>query len=107
MPGPRRTPGLRRFSENQYPVNMVRHEDEIVQRHVWEMGGDLIPASRDNFTKAAEVDFIVNHPAEKAPVVPRADRHEVGPFGRVIVPRQPQPAAAWGFEGSQHGRSHR
>jgi len=77
-----------RSGDDQYPMHMVRHDDEFIQRHLGKMHGDFPPASFDHAACVVPFHRVAHDAPEETRMALGAHRHEIRTGLIVIVPGQ-------------------
>jgi len=80
-----------------YPVHVIRHDDESAQPEVLDVDGDFLPAAHCHLSPAAETHTPRANTAENGPLPVGTDCHEVCASCCVVVVRQPGRAAGRQF----------
>jgi hypothetical protein len=86
MPGP----GL---IEDENPMQMIWHHDKSISLNVREVLWNLLPASPNALANGIHLHLPIHHLAEFAPMLFRANRHEISLSTTVVEPFHPQPLA--------------
>ena len=69
----------------QYPVNMVRHDDELIDPNLADVVREILPGGIDFVPELVQQHRAIDDLAEQAPPTDRACRHEVRAGRRVVV----------------------
>src|SRR3990172_2975105 len=74
--------------DDDYAVDMIRHDDECIGVHGGEMARDVLPPSKDAFTIFIQANLATHDFPEQARPIVRTDANEICSGLGVIVPLQ-------------------
>lgn len=77
------------LDDKKNTVNMVGHHHQRVQRHLWKMIGNLIPAGLGRSTRIIQPHLAINDITEQAFMPMRTNGDEIRPGRGIIVSRKP------------------
>jgi muconolactone delta-isomerase len=70
-------------------MDMIGHHDECIQRHMWEMVGDFIPAILSSVTGIVQLHDSINDITEQIFMTMGADGNKIHPTRCIIMAWQP------------------
>ncbi|WP_185716198.1 hypothetical protein [Larkinella knui] len=73
-----------RFIDIKQSMHVIRHNDELIQYNVWELGGEELPNLGRYFPGRVQLHFPILNAAKSMMAFVRTDRHEISGIGSII-----------------------